>query len=201
MVNVKYFSESGTDEDWSGAVQAAIDSVNAGNGSERGATIFFPPGTYRIAKTVILGKNREQHGTRPSRYGAVLVGTKTLGAQPSDYAEREKKVKEAGDKFTLKALPCELDFDGKNVGRVVLELCRPPGKDAPEVLERSTYEGASFVVEGLTFHREASMTGVGAYVHDADSGKFEAREFALRTEQQGSEGEKTGRQEGLPATE
>ena len=145
-VNVRDFAERVAGDDWSPAIQAAIDHVNAANGYENGATVLFPPGTYKVNKTILLGKSRSHYGTRLSGYGAVLVGTKTLDAQPLHYEEREKTL--TGDYKT--ALPGELDFNGKNVGVPILELWDPPNT-----------EGAAFVVEGLTFDREVNAQGVG----------------------------------------
>ena len=153
FVNVKDFVGLVVDGDWSGAIQAAIDHVNAGNGYENGATVYFPPGTYRIDKTIRFGQDRAHYGTRLSGYGAVLLGTPTLDAQPLDYESKEKALTEAGDEFNLLALPGELDFEGKNVGVPILELWNPP-----------EIEGAAFVIEGLTFDREASGQGVGIKV-------------------------------------
>ena len=148
--NVKDFAHLAADGDWSPAIQAAIDHVTAANGYENGATVFFPPGTYDVHRTIRLGKDRAQYGTRLSGYGAVLRGTKALDAQPLDYEQRRQALTEAKDEFSLSALPGELDFDGKNVGVAILELWDPPG-----------VEGANFVIEGLTFDREARGHGVG----------------------------------------
>ena len=57
-VNVKDFSQLAVDGDWSAAIQAAIDHVTAKHGYENGTTILFPPGTYRVNKTIRLGKDR-----------------------------------------------------------------------------------------------------------------------------------------------
>ena len=153
-VNVKDFSHLAVDGDWSAAIQAAIDHVTAKHGYENGTTILFPPGMYRVNKTIRLGKDRAHYGTRLSGYGAVLLGTKTLDAQPLDYGERLKSLTEAKDDFSVMALPGELDFDGKtNVGVPILELWDPPA-----------IEGANFVLEGLTFDREAGGQGVGIKV-------------------------------------
>ena len=53
-VSVKDFSHLVADGDWSPAIQAAIDHVSVKNGYENGATILFPPGTYKINKTARL---------------------------------------------------------------------------------------------------------------------------------------------------
>ena len=147
QVNVKDFSRLAADGDWSPAIQAAIDHVSARNGYENGATILFPPGTYRVHQTIRLGKDRAHSGVRLSGYGAVLLGTKTLDTQPLNYDERMKKA--TGEPHD--AFPGELDFDGKtNVGVPILELWGPPD-----------FEWANFVIEGLTFDREAAGQGVG----------------------------------------
>lgn len=153
-INVKDFSHLVVDGDWSPAIQAAIDHVSAKNGYENGATILFPPGTYLVNKTIRLGKDRAHYGTRLSGYGAVLKGTKILDAQSVNYEERKQALTEAKDQFSLDSLPGELDFDGKtNVGVPILELWDPPA-----------VEGANFVIEGLTFDREARGRGVGIKV-------------------------------------
>ncbi|RLT04469.1 MAG: hypothetical protein DWI21_14325 [Planctomycetota bacterium] len=153
-VSVKDFSHLVADGDWSPAIQAAIDHVSAKNGYENGTTILFPPGTYKINKTIRLGKDRAHYGTRLSGYGAVLKGTKILDAQSVNYEERKQALAEAKDQFSLDALPGELDFDEKtNVGVPILELWDPP-----------EIEGANFVIEGLTFDREAALVGVGIKV-------------------------------------
>jgi hypothetical protein len=87
---------------------------------------------------------------RLSGYGAVLMGTKILDKQPLDYEKRKQLLTQQKDEFSLTALPGELDFEGKNVGIAILELWDPPKT-----------EGASFVIEGLTFDREDTFQGVG----------------------------------------
>ena len=151
-VNIRDFADRVVGEDWSPAIQAAFDYVNAGNGYPQGATVFFPPGTYKIDKTVKLGK-KCGYGVRLLGYGAVLLGTKTLDAQPLDYEVRLKALTEAKDDFSVMALPGELDFDGKNVGPAILELWAPPEN-----------EGSAYTIEGLTFDREAGGVGVGIKV-------------------------------------
>lgn len=152
-VNVKHFSHLAVAGDWSSAIQASIDHVTADNGYENGATIIFPPGTYKINRTIRLGKDPAHYGTRLSGYGAVLVGTAALDQQPLDYEERKTTLPQMkGASMHLAALPGELDFDGKtNVGVPILELWNPPSQ-----------EGASYVIEGLTFTRESKkQVGVG----------------------------------------
>ena len=151
QVNVRDFSGLAEDGNWAPAIQAAVDQVTEKNGFTRGATVFLPPGTYRIDKRIVVGKDPAHHGIRLSGYGAILVGTETLDEQPLHYEERKKTLAEKGDNFSLKALPGELGLDGKtNVGVPILELWNPPGE-----------EGASYVIEGLTFEREARRNGVG----------------------------------------
>ena len=150
QVNVRDFDHLAVAGDWSPAIQAAIDHVTARNGYEHGATIFFPPGTYHVNNTIRLGKDPAHYGTRLRGYGAVLKGTKALDQQPLDYEERREALTEKKDKFSLTALPGELDFDGKNVGVPILELWNP-----------NSQEGASYVIAGLTFDREAGRQGVG----------------------------------------
>jgi len=147
-VNVKDFASRVVDDDWSLAIQAAIDHVTADNGYENGATVFFPPGTYKINRTIRLGKDPAHYGTRLSGYGAVLLGTAALDQQPLDYEGRKKALTEKKDRFSLDALPGELDFDGNNVGVPILELWDP-----------GSQEGASYVIEGLTFTRESKKQG------------------------------------------
>ena len=154
-VNIKDFSRLTVDGDWSVVIQAAIDHVSARNGYENGATILFPPGTYKISKTIVLGRDPAHYGMRLSGYGAVLMGTKTLDQQPLNYEERKKAFADKKDKFSLMALPGELDFDGEtNVGVPILELWKPESNAGHD-------EGASYVIEGLTFTRESMLVGVG----------------------------------------
>jgi len=152
VLNVRDFAGLVVDGDWSDAIQGAIDSVRAENSYEQGTTIHFPPGAYRVSKTLKLGKLPGHYGTRLSGYGAVLLGTKALDEQPLDHEARKAALTEAKDQFSLDALPGELDFEGKNVGTAILELWCPPGPGT---------EGASFVIEGLTFDREQNGRGVG----------------------------------------
>ena len=160
-VNIRAFAGLVENGDWSPAIQAAIDHVSMENGYVKGATIHFPPGTYRIDRTIKLGDDPAHHGVRLSGYGAVLLGTETLDAQPLNYQERLAAAQEAGDSYTVNSMPGELDFDGEtNVGVPILELWNQPRNDLPYV----TYEGASYVIEGLTFEREKRMTGVGIKV-------------------------------------
>ncbi len=157
-VNIRDFAGFVQDGDWSPAIQAAIDHVSPENGYIRGATVHFPPGLYRIDSTVRLGGNSAQHGVRLSGYGAVLRGSSALDAQPQRYDERLRAATEANESYTVNALPGELDFDGvTNVGAAILELWLPPRDGLPYVL----YEGSGYVIEGLTFDRETSQTGVG----------------------------------------
>ena len=160
-VNIKEFSTLVKADDWSGAIQAAIDHISVANGYKNGATIYFPPGIYRIDKPLILGKDRSHHGIHLSGYGAVLLGTKKLDEQPLNYNEREKAFKDAKSNFNLLALPGELDEDGKNVGVAILELWNPPFVKGTSY---TMYEGASFVLEGLTFDREVRSMGVGVKI-------------------------------------
>ena len=81
-VNVRDFDQHVIGGDWSGAIQAAVDSVAATNGFSRGGTVFFPAGTYRVDHTIIVGNNPEHWGLRLLGYGATLVGSVTLDQQP-----------------------------------------------------------------------------------------------------------------------
>lgn len=157
-VNVRDFAGPAQDGDWSAAIQAAIDHISAENGYVKGATVYFPPGTYRIDRTIRVGDQTAHHGIHLRGYGAVLVGTEALDSQPLRYEERLEAAREAGDSYTVNSLPGELDFDGEtNVGVPILELWNQPRNGLPYML----YEGASYVIEGLTFDRETRQTGVG----------------------------------------
>ena len=81
-VDVRDFEDLVTNGDWSPAIQAAIDSVNPENGFSAGATVFFPPGTYRIDHSIVLGGNKAHWGLHLLGYGATLVGTRVLDEQP-----------------------------------------------------------------------------------------------------------------------
>jgi len=157
VVNIKDFADKVEGENWSPAIQAAIDSVCVEKGYQHGATIYFPPGTYRIDRTLYMGKKIGSHGMRLSGYHAVLLGTKKLDAQPSDYETRKKQLaKKPEDASYLRALAGELDFDGVYTGNAILEIWRPE-----EAQTSYWQEGSSFVVEGLTFSREEKGEGVG----------------------------------------
>lgn len=151
-VNVRDFASLAADGDWSPAVQAAVDHVTADHGYHRGATVYFPPGTYRIGKTIVVGRDPAHYGMRLSGYGAALVRTPALDEQPTRYEERKKALAAAKDTFSLTALPGERDFDGEtNVGTAILELWNPPDT-----------EGASYVVEGLAVTGPPKkLSGVG----------------------------------------
>jgi len=92
-VNVRKFSHLVKDEDWSPAIQAAIDSVNKENGFEAGGTVLFPAGTYRIDRPLVLGGQPAHWGLRLLGYGATLVGTPKLNKQPLPDPEPEAKDK------------------------------------------------------------------------------------------------------------
>lgn len=150
-VNVKDFSSLVVDGGWSQAIQAAFDDVSASNGYANGSTIYFPPGKYRLDKTIVLGRDPAHFGIRLSGYGAVLVGTAVLDRQPSAYQERLMAAENSQDSTQVAALPVELDYDGENVGAAMLELWDPEGQ-----------EGVAYVIEGLTFTRESKKAvGVG----------------------------------------
>ena len=159
VVNIKDFAHLVDGEDWSPAIQAAMDSVCVENGYKHGATIHFPPGAYRIDRTLYMGRKTGSHGMRLSGYHAVLLGTKTLDAQPSGYEARKKALAESedpGDVSYLHSLAGELDFDGVYTGIAILEIWRPD--EAPVSYWQ---EGTSYVIEGLTFSRENEGNGVG----------------------------------------
>ena len=60
-VNVRDFKQHVKDGDWSGAIQAAIDSVTRANGFVAGGTVYFPAGEYRVDRTIVIG-NDPAHG-------------------------------------------------------------------------------------------------------------------------------------------
>lgn len=89
-VDVRQFSESVVDGDWSRAIQAAVDSVSEANGFTGGATVFLPPGTYRIDQPITLGGDRGQWGLHLLGHGATLVGTEKLDQHPWADGEPEE---------------------------------------------------------------------------------------------------------------
>lgn len=93
-IDVRRFADRVRDGDWSPAIQAAIDAVREEDGFTAGATVFFPPGTYRVDRTLILGGDRAHGGLHLLGYGATLLGSMALDGQPLPYDEPEEK--EAG---------------------------------------------------------------------------------------------------------
>ena len=90
-VNVREFAHLVKDGDWSPALQAAIDRVSESNGYEAGGTVVFPPGTYRVDRSIVLGGNKAHWGLHLLGYGATLVGTEKLSKQPLVDPEPEEK--------------------------------------------------------------------------------------------------------------
>ena len=90
-VNIRRFSNLVKADDWSPAIQAAIDSVCKQNGFEEGGTVLFPAGTYRIDRPLVVGGRPAHWGLRLLGYGATLVGTSKLDTQPLPDPEPEAK--------------------------------------------------------------------------------------------------------------
>ncbi len=90
-VDVREFQNVVANGDWSPAIQAAIDWVSEENGFSAGATIFFPPGTYRIDRSIVLGGNKAHWGLHLLGYGATLVGSSALDEQPLVDPEPEEE--------------------------------------------------------------------------------------------------------------
>ena len=179
VVNIKDFAHLVDGDDWSPAIQAAMDSVCVENGYQHGATIFFPPGTYRIDRTLYMGKKVGSYGMRLSGYNAVLLGTKKLDAQPPDYQARKKALAESKnpeDTPYLNAIDGELDFEGVYTGNPILEIWRA-GQEAPVSYWQ---EGTSFVIEGLTFSRENDGNGVGIKIPVPRPGGSSPKQMVIR---------------------
>ena len=104
-VDVRRFADQVRDGDWSPAIQAAIDAVREQDGFTAGATVFFPPGIYRVDRTLVLGGQRAHGGLHLLGYGATLLGSETLDAQPLPYEEPEPEEKEAGVPILLLRKP------------------------------------------------------------------------------------------------
>ncbi len=104
-IDVRRFADRVQDGDWSPAIQAAIDAVREEDGFTAGATIFFPPGTYRVDRTLILGGDRAHGGLHLLGYGATLLGSVALDGQPLPYDEPEPEEKEAGVPILLLRKP------------------------------------------------------------------------------------------------
>jgi parallel beta-helix repeat protein len=92
-VNVRNFSHLVEDDDWSPAIQAAINFVCKENGFDTGGTVLLPAGTYPIARPIVIGDNPAHWGLRLLAYGATLVGTPELDSQPLPDPEPEAKDK------------------------------------------------------------------------------------------------------------
>lgn len=143
VVNVANFKDLVKDGNWSPAIQAAFDSINKSNGFIRGGVVYFPPGKYRIDQTVVLGQSKAQWGTKVVGYGAVLIGSKKLDAQPDkNWKKIIKKVKAKSRRTAMK------DDHGK--GAAILEINNP-----------RQIEGQAYVIEGLSFSREVNRHGIG----------------------------------------
>ena len=109
-VDVRQFADHVQDGNWSPAIQAAIDHVSEANGFTDGATVFFPPGTYRVDNTIILGGDRAHSGLHLLGYGATLLGTDTLDGQPLPYEEPEPEEEEAGVPILLLRKPPSVEW-------------------------------------------------------------------------------------------
>ena len=90
-VNVKRFAHLVKDDDWSPAIQAAVDYVHQDHGFDAGGTVLFPAGTYGVGRTIVVGENSAHWGLRLLGYGATLTGTTELNKQElTDLAPEEK---------------------------------------------------------------------------------------------------------------
>jgi hypothetical protein len=92
-VDIRTFSNLVMADDWSPAIQAAIDFVCKENGFEEGGTVLFPAGTYRIDRPIVVGGRPAHWGLRLLGYGATLVGTSELDKQTLPDPEPEAKDK------------------------------------------------------------------------------------------------------------
>lgn len=90
-ISITRFSNLVKNGDFSPAIQAAIDYVSKKNGFDAGATIYFPPGTYRIDHSIVVGNNSAHWGLHLIGYGATLTGSKVLDKQPLEKPEPEEK--------------------------------------------------------------------------------------------------------------
>ena len=113
----------------------------------------FRPEPTSLNRTIVLGKDPAHYGTRLSGYGAALLGTTTLDQQPLYYERRKKALTEKKDDFSLQALP------GRTRSRWQDECWR---SQFWRLWNPASQEGASYVIEGLTFTRESKkLVGVG----------------------------------------
>ena len=91
-VNIRKFSHLVKADDWSPAIQAAIDYVSKDNGFDAGGTVLFPAGAYRIDRPIVVGERPAHWGLRLLGYGATLVGTPKLDKRPLPDPEPERDV-------------------------------------------------------------------------------------------------------------
>ena len=146
-ISVMDFQDRVIDGDWSPAIQAAIDSVSWRMGHRRGGVILFPPGDYRIDKTIILGRDAAHWGMHLLGYGARLIGSPVL----------DQTVTDAGVQARMEPLEGSRRDTMENdlgQGGAILELRNPPN-----------FEGAAFTIEGLIFDRQRQRQGVGIKVY------------------------------------
>ncbi len=91
-IDVRQFAHLVEAGDWSPAIQGALGSVSAEKGFTGGATVFLPPGVYRVDRPIVLSGDAGQWGLHLLGYGATLLGTEQLNAYPSSDVEPEERM-------------------------------------------------------------------------------------------------------------
>lgn len=158
-VDIRRFSRLVKHDDWSPAIQAAIDFVGQENGFDAGGTVLLPAGTYRIDRPIVLGKKPAHWGLRLLGYGATLVGTPKLDEQP--LPDPEPEAKDNGVPMLVLKNPQGVEGAGYSIEGLRLVRERPPGSPSTGVGISIPYEE---VPKGTTF-RGLKIQGQKVGVH------------------------------------
>ncbi|MBC8875651.1 MAG: right-handed parallel beta-helix repeat-containing protein [Planctomycetes bacterium] len=131
FVNVRNFAHLVNDDDWSLAIQAAIDHVCKDNGFDAGGTVLLPAGTYRIDRPIVVGNKPAHWGLRLSGYGATMVGTPELDKQP--LPDPEPEAKDKGVPMLVLKAPEGIEGAGYCIEGLRLTREREPGSSVTGV--------------------------------------------------------------------
>jgi hypothetical protein len=143
-VSVKDFGAVGdgaTDD--TAAIQAAID--NAG-------TIFFPPGTYKISDTIILGDKKTLFGSSPQTSvggGVIFNGTTTITADKADFADGQPMFRpDAGttqrSAILFQNLTIRSNITASFSDLAAMEATGPVGVSVVGIKNGTTFDGCAF---------------------------------------------------------